>query len=147
MIETTLRLLQEYNITFENRCRVFVDGANPSFIRALKDRIDGEDPNYERLIAVLKSNIGANRFTLESMIHNMFVVPIHFRQEHRNMLAHAKRLLEYGTGAIAIDGVRHGKLITALRTAIEKGDGSFDKEATSHDDCFDAFRMSLQYWH
>jgi hypothetical protein len=71
MIETTLRLLQEYNITFENHCRLFVD--NPSFIRALKDRIDGEDPNYERLIAVLKSNIGANRFTLESMIHNMFV--------------------------------------------------------------------------
>jgi len=43
MIETTLRLLDEYEITFENRCRVFVDGANPSFIRVLKDRIDGED--------------------------------------------------------------------------------------------------------
>ena len=39
------------------------------------------------------------------------------------------------------------KLITALRTAVEKGNGSLDKEATSHDDCFDAFRLSLQFWH
>lgn len=35
------------------------------------------------------------------------------------------------------------KLITALRTAVEKGDGTLDKEVTSHDDLFDAFRMSL----
>lgn len=63
------------------------------------------------------------------------------------MLAHTRRLLEYGSGAIAIHANRHGKLITALRTAVEKGDGSLDKEATSHDDCLDAFRMSLQYWH
>lgn len=38
------------------------------------------------------------------------------------------------------------KLITALRTAVEKGQGQLDKEATSHSDVFDAFRMSLQYW-
>jgi hypothetical protein len=43
-------------------------------------------------------------------------------------------------------GRRHTKLITALRTAVEKGEGTLDKEATSHDDLFDAFRMSLQYW-
>ena len=39
------------------------------------------------------------------------------------------------------------KLITALRTAVEEGDGSLDKDATSFDDCFDAFRLSLQFWH
>ena len=38
------------------------------------------------------------------------------------------------------------KLITALRTAVEKGDGTLDKEATSHDDLMDAFRLSLQFW-
>lgn len=37
-------------------------------------------------------------------------------------------------------------LITAPRTVVETGDGTLDKEATSHDDVFDAFRMSLQYW-
>jgi hypothetical protein len=35
------------------------------------------------------------------------------------------------------------KLITALRTAVEKEDGTLGKEATSHDDCLNAFRSSL----
>jgi hypothetical protein len=39
MINTTIELLNEYNITFGNSCRIFVDGANPSFIRALKQRV------------------------------------------------------------------------------------------------------------
>jgi hypothetical protein len=41
---------------------------------------------------------------------------------------------------------RFNKLIIVLRTAVEKGEGSLDKEATSHDDLFDSFRLSLQYW-
>ena len=32
------------------------------------------------------------------------------------------------------------KLITALRTAVENGEGVLDKEATSFDDLFDSFR-------
>lgn len=53
MIETTFRLLEEYDITFEGRSRIFVDGANPSFIHALKERLE-EDTDYERLISYLK---------------------------------------------------------------------------------------------
>ena len=97
------------------------------------------------MLTFYKTSFGAN-FGLHLLIYNMFVVPIHFSKEHRNMLAHTKRLLEYVTGAIAIHPT-YNKLITALRTAVEKGDGALDKEATSHDDYFDAFRMSLQYWH
>ena len=41
----------------------------------------------------------------------------------------------------------HKKLITSLRTAADNGQGSLDKEATSHDDLMDAFRMSLLLWH
>ena len=62
------------------------------------------------------------------------------------MLAHCKELLEYQNGMVAIHP-RHSNLITALRTAVEKGDGTLDKKATSHDDLFDAFRLSLQFWH
>jgi hypothetical protein len=58
------------------------------------------------------------------------------------MLAYAKKLLEYGSGVVAINP-QFTKLITSLRTAVEKGEGTLDKEATSHDDAFDAFR---QYW-
>lgn len=36
MIQTTTDLLGKYGITFEGRSRIFVDGNNPSFIRALK---------------------------------------------------------------------------------------------------------------
>ena len=39
------------------------------------------------------------------------------------------------------------KLVTALRTAVENGEGNLDKEATSHDDLFDAFRMPPIFWH
>lgn len=129
MIETTLRLLEEYDITFENRCRIFVDDANPSLLRALKARISSEDENYENLIAHLKSSYDDN-FGLHSFVYNMFVIPIHFSKEHKNMLAHTKRLLEYDTGAIAIHP-RFNKLITALHTAVENGEGALDNEATS----------------
>lgn len=53
--------------------------------------------------------------------------------------------LEYESGAVAINP-KHDKLITALRTAVEKGQGDLDKEATSFDDCFDAFRLSMMFW-
>jgi hypothetical protein len=42
---------------------------------------------------------------------------------------------------------KFNKLITSLRTAVEKGDGTLDKEATSHDDCLDAFSLPLMFWH
>jgi hypothetical protein len=42
--------------------------------------------------------------------------------------------------------LKFNKLITSLRTEVENGEGSLDKKATSYDDLFDAFRMSLQFW-
>jgi hypothetical protein len=62
------------------------------------------------------------------------------------MLAHCKELLEYQNGNAAIHS-RFNKLITSLRTAVENGEGVLDKEASSHDDLFEAFRLSLQFWH
>ena len=62
------------------------------------------------------------------------------------MLAHCKAMMEYQNGYVAIHP-RFNKLITSLRTAVENGEGMVDKEATSHDDLFDAFRLSLQFWH
>ena len=67
-------------------------------------------------------------------------------KEHKHMLAHRKEIMEYRNGLVAINP-RFNKLITSLRTAVEKGDGSLDKDATSFDDYFDAFRLSLMFWH
>jgi hypothetical protein len=69
MIEITVKLLDEYDIRFENRCRIFVDGANPSFIRALKDRVD-EDTDYEQQIAYYKRNY-PSVYDLEFLQQNM----------------------------------------------------------------------------
>jgi hypothetical protein len=63
-----------------------------------------------------------------------------------HMLAYCKVLMEYNKGSVAIRP-RHLKLITALRNAVEKGDSSLDKGATSYDDLFDAFRLSLIFCH
>jgi hypothetical protein len=76
----------------------------------------------------------------------MFLIPVAFSKEHKHMLAHCKKMLEYNKGQVAIHP-RHSKLITALRTTVENGEGTPDKEATSHDDLFDAFRLSLMFWH
>ena len=62
------------------------------------------------------------------------------------MLAHAKEMMEYKNGQVAINP-KHIKLITALGPAVENGEGSLDKDATSHDDLFDSFRLSLMFWH
>lgn len=69
-----------------------------------------------------------------------------FAKEHKAMFAHAKELLEYQNGMIAIHP-RFNNIITALRTVVENGEGSLDKEASSHDDLFDGFRLSLMFWH
>jgi hypothetical protein len=83
---------------------------------------------------------------IEFLIRNLFVLPIHLSKEHKNILAHTKKIMEYGHSNVAIHP-RFTKLITSLRTAVENGEGVLNKEATSHDALFDAFRMSLQFWH
>jgi hypothetical protein len=75
----------------------------------------------------------------------MFVIPVPFSKEHKAMLAHCKELMEYQSGYMVIHP-KHNKLIIALRTAVENGEESLDKEATSHDDLMDVFRMSMLFW-
>lgn len=68
----------------------------------------------------------------------MKIVPVSFGKEHKAMLGHCKMILENeGGGRIAINPV-FDKLITSLRTAVDK-DGALDKESTSYHDIFDAF--------
>jgi hypothetical protein len=55
-------------------------------------------------------------------------------------------ILENEGGRIAINPDKFDKLITALRTAVDN-DGILDKEATSYNDIFDAFRLALKFYH
>jgi hypothetical protein len=77
---------------------------------------------------------------------DMRIVPVNFNKEHKSILGHCKMLLEKDGGRIAINPDRFDKLITALRTAIDN-DGTLDKEATSYNDIFDAFRLALKFYH
>jgi hypothetical protein len=61
-------------------------------------------------------------------------------------LGHCKMILEQHLGKIAINPDKLDKLITALRTAVDN-DGTLDKEATSYNDIFDAFRLALKFYH
>jgi hypothetical protein len=144
MLNVALDMIRKYNITFESQSRIFVDGANLSYIRSLKAEL-GEDVDYLTAIERLKRNCpGQKEGAL--VTNNMFVVPIYFNNESRNMLAHTKRLMEIDGGLVSIHP-RFNKLLVALRTATENGEGKLDKDATSHDDLFDAFRLSLMFWH
>jgi hypothetical protein len=72
----------------------------------------------------------------------MRVEPVSFGKEHKEMLVHAKMLLEQGY--IAINPV-FDKLITSLRTAIAE-ENILDKESTSYADIFDAYRLALNHY-
>ena len=48
----------------------------------------------------------------------------------------------FSPGLISIDD----KLINSLRTAVDN-DGTLDKEATSYNDIFDAFRLALKVYY
>lgn len=72
-------------------------------------------------------------YDLEFLQQNMFVIPL-------------QEMLEYQNGHMSIYP-EFNKLITALRTAVEDGNGSLQKEETSHSDVFDAFRLSLHFWY
>jgi hypothetical protein len=62
------------------------------------------------------------------------------------MLGYCKMILENDGGRIAINPDKFDKLITVLRTAFDN-DGTLDKEATSYNDIFDAFRLALNFYH
>jgi len=53
--------------------------------------------------------------------------------------------MENEGGRIAINPDKFDKLITALRTGVDN-DGVLDKESTSYNDIFDAFRLALKFY-
>ena len=134
MLSVVYGLMSKYDID-----KVYIDGANPSFIKSLKLQI-GEDPDYDKVIARYRSEgLG------DSWSKDMKIIPVNFNKEHKAMLGHCKMILEHELMKIAINPDKFDKLITALRTAVDN-DGVLDKEATSYNDIFDAFRLALKFY-
>ena len=72
MIKTTVHLLDEYNIRFDNSYRIYVGAANPSFITTLKQAVN-EDPDYTKAIAFYKHNY-PSVYDLQFLEQNMVVI-------------------------------------------------------------------------
>jgi hypothetical protein len=134
MLSTVYGLMSKYGVD-----KVYIDGANPSFIKSLKLQI-GEDADYDKVIARYRSE------GLGDGTKDMRIVPVNFNKEHKAMLGHCKMILENDGGRIAINPYKFDKLITSLRTAVDN-DGVLDKESTSYNDIFDAFRLALKFYH
>src|ERR671930_1869850 len=122
MLSTVYGLMSKYNVD-----KIYIDGANPSFIRSLKLQI-GEDADYDKVIARYRSEKLSDNWS-----QDMKIVPVNFNSEHKAMLGHCKMILEQDPGKIAINPNRFDKLVTSLRTAVDD-DGMLDKEATSYND-------------
>jgi hypothetical protein len=136
MLSIVYGLISKYKVD-----KVYIDGANPSFIKSLKLQI-GEDADYDKVIARYR----LEGFGDDAALKDMKVVPVNFNKEHKAMLGHCKMILENEGGRIAINPDMFGKLITSLRTAVDN-DGALDKESTSYNDVFDAFRLALKFYH
>src|SRR5919108_1799402 len=95
MVDLAFELIQKYHVT-----KTVIDALAPSFIRALKTVL-GENPNWEQ--------------KEKKYYQWMKVEPVPFQTTHRQMLYHAKFLLE--SKYLRIDK-RFDKMITSLRTAI-----------------------------
>jgi hypothetical protein len=128
MLYKVLELRSRYQIN-----KIFVDGANPEFIRSLKKEIC-ERPDPTLYIERAKKY----RRPLESY---MDVIPVPFVTQHKHMITRCKMILEKGQFEVH---PKFEKLIVSLRTAIEE-EGVLDKELTSYNDIFDAFRLALSY--
>ena len=133
MLDKISGLIRKYDIN-----HIYVDGANPEIIASLKRSVK-ERSRPEQYAPLIER---ARRYG-RPVENYMRVVPVHFARDHKELLAHCKLMLE--KSCIKIHP-QFDKLKIALRTAIENGEGILDKEATSHDDLFDAFRLSLKYY-
>ena len=137
MLSLVYGLISKYQVD-----KVYIDGANPSFIKSLKLQI-GEEADYDKVIARYRSE----GFEDDAALKDMKVVPVNFNKEHKAMLGHCKMILEQDPGneKIAINPDKFDKLITSLRTAVD-ADRTLDKESTSYNDIFDAFRLALKFY-
>jgi hypothetical protein len=83
MLNVVWKLLKKFNIN-----KIYIDGANPSFIRSLKIQMD-ERPDYEFFIERAKK-------MKRDVWEYMDVILMHFSTEYKDMLAHCKIKLEKG---------------------------------------------------
>ena len=75
----------------------------------------------------------------------MCIVSVNFAKQHKDMIARCRNLISSGLVTIYPKERSFDKLITSLRTAVDN-EGVLDKDATSYNDIFDAFRLAMKFY-
>ena len=144
MVNLTFQLIGKYELVN----RIYIDGSFPAFVKAIKRQLGPDEyaDTYETVLGEFYRRLGKQTsMTVEEAFPRMRVIPISFAKDHKNMLQNVMKLIE--SGYIRIHP-RFEKLITSLRTASTTNiEYDLDKEKTSYDDIFDAFRLSMRYFY
>jgi hypothetical protein len=128
MKSMALSLIRRYEID-----AVYVDAANPEFIRSLKIMLP-ENPRYEEIVKQAQSK-GRKLETL------MRIIPVNFRTDDKLMLQRCKALIE--SNAIVIHPT-FNDLLNDLRVAQEIN-GGLDKTGGNTLDLIDSFRLACRF--
>jgi hypothetical protein len=96
MLSVVYGLISKYQVD-----KIYIDGANPSFIRSLKLRV-GEDAGYDKVIARYRSEGLGDDATKDMKIKDMKIVPVNFNKEHKAMLGHCKMILQQDPGKLQL---------------------------------------------
>ena len=138
MIKLATNLIFHYQLNRWNN-QVYVDAANPAFIRSLKIAI-GESQDYELEIANWKKQ---NPYWMPE--GTMTVIPVPFSIKGQPMLEKLRELAD--KGLLAVNPEQFEDLMSDLRQARVEGLKLLkDKQSTQTFDLFDALRLSTEYY-
>jgi hypothetical protein len=113
MVQKVWELYMKYN--FDGSVdRIYVYGANPSFILSLKLML-GEREDYEKVIEHHRST--SSKLWQDPQKYMTVVVAVNFAKEHKDMIAYCRNLMSNGLIQIHPTKEKFDKLITSLRTA------------------------------
>ena len=132
MIDLIRALKNKHHIT-----KIFRDASNAGFISTLKYQLG----DYDYRTYTEQKNIINHMYDPRRDYNNVQVFPINFATMHKDMLDHTNELL-------SAKKIRIHPIFQKIDNIIENRcreyyTGNLDKDATSYNDIFDAFRMSL----
>lgn len=133
MVEKIAELHASYNLQCIN-----VDGANPTFITAMKNRL-GENSNWHRIHDTM-ARCKREGFELNNY---MRVCPVNFNEDGKYMLQHLKRLLDHNPSVLAINS-KYEKLIVGLRSTVSE-EYKMDK-SQPYNDLVDSARLACKFF-
>jgi hypothetical protein len=107
MMSEILQLLADYNVTYQDSAKIYVDSSGVPAIRTLKHHLGDKPDYYLQLQAAAKYGW--------KVANMMKVIPVSFGKEHRNLLGHLLHLIQNGYVGIHES---HTDLLASLGSAV-----------------------------